>query len=651
MFCPNCGAENREGSKFCAVCGSPLYETPQEPADEEIFGEYDSETPDEPKKGFFRRPAGIVVIIVIIAAAAVAVVFSVLHVRAVRQSREAGEELVGEEMAEAFSDEDEDTVSFITYDVDSLPEECEDMYAPIETCVYVLSGDAFTYDWDDPVFVWDSLVELINNYEGLFYDETPNISDGYLWVSEDVVKECASALFADFDGELPEIPSTFTVNPVKNGNLYGIKVGDRGIDGDGRYITSWQEYSDGSAVVEMSNCAPEDRDTVYSTFSIDLVKNEYTEDMTDPLFVYSITDVEKTYENPDAYSQAVDTAEYYILPESDTRYYTEEELSSLTADQLRLARNEIYARHGRTFDKEDLQAYFDSQPWYRGTIAPDDFDDSVFNEYEKANVQLIQSVEDGLSAASDGSADVTFFNAGDTCSVDLDGDGTEETVHVYMDSDNWQGCLEINGKLCATIDWAFDIGEFSIVDIDTSDKTLQVGITSYEEDSEVATYFYGYNSGNVQELGRIQGAFHGDEPYPNIVCPGDGTVEAYRPLYIFETWFADTTFILRDGELMEIVPSVYVPLDLFDGWGIDLTVLKPILVEQDDPYSGERFALPGGTKIHMNGTDNQNWVSFTADGYDGTLYLWVSDGYYIETPDSPDYQWIEGYFDNRSLFG
>ncbi len=83
----------------------------------------------------------------------------------------------------------------------------------------------------------------------------------------------------------------------------------------------------------------------------------------------------------------------YLVPDADTRYYTSSELSGLTKDQLRLARNEIYARHGRRFNDSELQSYFDSKPWYNGTIQPDDFDESVFNKYEKENINLIKSLE------------------------------------------------------------------------------------------------------------------------------------------------------------------------------------------------------------------------------------------------------------------
>ena len=58
-----------------------------------------------------------------------------------------------------------------------------------------------------------------------------------------------------------------------------------------------------------------------------------------------------------------------------------------------IARNELFARHGRKFTDENLKSYFESKSWYEGTIEPEDFDDSVFNEYEIANRDLIVEYE------------------------------------------------------------------------------------------------------------------------------------------------------------------------------------------------------------------------------------------------------------------
>lgn len=87
------------------------------------------------------------------------------------------------------------------------------------------------------------------------------------------------------------------------------------------------------------------------------------------------------------------TNDGYILKDSDSRVLTESDLSGLTAEQLRLARNEIYARHGRKFNDTTLQSYFDKCSWYHGTIEPDSFSEDLLNDFEKQNKDIITNYE------------------------------------------------------------------------------------------------------------------------------------------------------------------------------------------------------------------------------------------------------------------
>ena len=85
----------------------------------------------------------------------------------------------------------------------------------------------------------------------------------------------------------------------------------------------------------------------------------------------------------------------YILPESNTRYYSEEEIEDLTDREVLFALNEIYARKGRIFTGEEFRRYFESKSWYKGTIPAEEFDanqNERFNEYEKANISLLVKV-------------------------------------------------------------------------------------------------------------------------------------------------------------------------------------------------------------------------------------------------------------------
>lgn len=88
--------------------------------------------------------------------------------------------------------------------------------------------------------------------------------------------------------------------------------------------------------------------------------------------------------------------EDYILPTSDSVKLTEEDLEGLTKEELRIARNEIYARKGRKFQDEELQKYFEGKEWYEGTIEPDDFSDSMLSKIETYNKDFIVAYEEKM---------------------------------------------------------------------------------------------------------------------------------------------------------------------------------------------------------------------------------------------------------------
>ena len=83
----------------------------------------------------------------------------------------------------------------------------------------------------------------------------------------------------------------------------------------------------------------------------------------------------------------------FILPDSSTRVLDKSELAGFTAEQCRLARNEIYAKHGRMFDDAGLQNYFNSRSWYHGTTPADRFSDTMLSDIEIQNRNLIITYE------------------------------------------------------------------------------------------------------------------------------------------------------------------------------------------------------------------------------------------------------------------
>jgi len=73
-----------------------------------------------------------------------------------------------------------------------------------------------------------------------------------------------------------------------------------------------------------------------------------------------------------------------------TTALTDTLLRSVSLYDLRILRNELYARHGRRFETPWLRDYFKNEPWY--TPRPS-FTIAEMSEIEKDNIKVIQAVE------------------------------------------------------------------------------------------------------------------------------------------------------------------------------------------------------------------------------------------------------------------
>ncbi len=77
----------------------------------------------------------------------------------------------------------------------------------------------------------------------------------------------------------------------------------------------------------------------------------------------------------------------------ENRTITEQALHGLSLHELRLLRNEVYARHGRMFRADWLQQYFYMQPWY----TPDqNFKDESLSGTDQLNVETIVRFENRI---------------------------------------------------------------------------------------------------------------------------------------------------------------------------------------------------------------------------------------------------------------
>ena len=87
----------------------------------------------------------------------------------------------------------------------------------------------------------------------------------------------------------------------------------------------------------------------------------------------------------------------YVIDGSDTEVLDKSRVKDLSDEVLRLALNEIYARHGRKFNSAELQEFFNGKDWYTPRYEPAEFDkmqNSLLNDVEKKNIAILAAERD-----------------------------------------------------------------------------------------------------------------------------------------------------------------------------------------------------------------------------------------------------------------
>lgn len=93
------------------------------------------------------------------------------------------------------------------------------------------------------------------------------------------------------------------------------------------------------------------------------------------------------------YNQRIETKGKY--PMASEKILNKSDIENFTFWELKIMRNEIFARYGYVFKTESMKEYFNDQTWYREMIkkSPSDNCAEYLTDIEKINIKLIKSVE------------------------------------------------------------------------------------------------------------------------------------------------------------------------------------------------------------------------------------------------------------------
>lgn len=323
-------------------------------------------------------------------------------------------------------------------------------------------------------------------------------------------------------------------------------------------------------------------------------------------------------------------AKEYVIPVSSIMALNEDMLLDYSDNDLRIAKNEIYARHGRMFDNTYLQSYFNSCSWYEGTIEPSDFSESTLSQLEVDNLKVLTARKDTLAEENPYPKE---FKTGEMVKVDLTGDGTLNEVHYQvmdMGNDEYSYRLTIDGV-------TYELGEgiymctpvtdvFYITDISTYEKGLEIAVLDEGPSNDPVTYFYRYDGEMLSYIGEVSGfpfpeqnqGVNGFDGYGSVT--GIVRVDLIETAYVEGCWYYD-----YDEGKLEYEDNGWHPYASFQSH--ELYADLPVHSQMD--VSSKGSMIPAQKEVYFTLTDGEEWI--LVKGKDGSSgYVQVKDEKVVE---------------------
>ena len=233
---------------------------------------------------------------------------------------------------------------------------------------------------------------------------------------------------------------------------------------------------------------------------------------------------------------------------------------------------------------------------------------------------------------------------GETAEADLDGDGTDESICVWLKDgeDGWaRACLTVNGADFTDSLYAADAvrldspdpDTWAIADISPADGLLEIAVQDWGPSSDYYTNFFRYENGELVSVGGVPGLIRDSASgESDLAFAEDGTVESYMRLRVLQTWFAPARYEISGGTL------ALVPQELYTATAPTAVTVKSPVLAYAAPGDDAARTLDAGTELLITGTDNAEWVQCVLSADKETQEaLWLrldsEHSFKIQTPD------------------
>lgn len=391
MRCPQCNCENPDGAKFCTTCGAPFINervatsgsdtnpasspAPTEvrpavsdDASQQSAGDIQNQTQQARKKSRRKIPMVLFIVLVILALAATAfgayyVYTQILHPQQeqVEQPKQKGKDKPNDKKSKREGkSESNDAEKQNAQKQNARQKAIDNAKAAGKT---VLPGTIRIFETD----------AQMTDFQGI---QNPN-AGGY---------ECGPYAVFAFDSTAYVTAGHGDGNPGSSSESASMVLLAQGSD-----VDAWTSY-DGKHVTCALGAMWWPSDT-----GLPLGEPRALRDVQVLLDDgEEFSNVSNSQSSETSTSASSSSAGDYILPDSSTRLYSASELQSYSQYELMLARNEIYARHGRGFNDQEIRQYFQSKSWYQQRYTAEEFDslpNSPLTSIEQQNIKTIYDVE------------------------------------------------------------------------------------------------------------------------------------------------------------------------------------------------------------------------------------------------------------------
>ncbi len=309
----------------------------------------------------------------------------------------------------------------------------------------------------------------------------------------------------------------------------------------------------------------------------------------------------------------------YVLPLSDKKTVSEDYLYSLDVNQLWIARNEIYARHGRAFETWYLQNHFDMCSWYENLDA--NVADSDLNDIEIENIKKIQAEE--ATRTSDYPKKLSYNKE---YKEDLDGDGKNDTFSAKASMDSFT--VTVNGTQYTSD--SFDLypdmmvtDRYYVTQINSWDPELQIMFLDEGPSCDQVSYYFTLSESKLIYIGYVEG-FATKEDMGFNPYTGYGDIKSSCRTELMGTGYYYGVHYYNQFDHLITEPygnTLYEYTSAFSHTA--LTDFKVYSAQSEDAHV---YTIPSGESVIIVATDGKEWVKLkTASGDVGYVKVGADD--------------------------